>query len=220
MTAALALRVMLASLVVVHAAAGTQAVGHVATGGCLRVCTSKTCRKAGSHTTLAMLRDLASTAAPESRTGTSAAMVQRAFAAAKVETCGCLGGCGNGPNVVNDVMGEVFNDVYKPRSGVALLREVGVDVADEAAQACVKQLYAERALRKNKPGEAVPLLTDALNRAGALKLRAAQLLHRLLDARADAREQMGDKAGAEEDRARADAMLARGYPAPAAAHAE
>ena len=209
-------RALLASLAVARAAAGSQA--RAAVGGSLRVCTSRTCRKAGSHTTLALLRDLASTAAPDGvGAATSAAVVQQAFAAAKVESCGCLGGCGNGPNVVHDHTGEVFNDVHKPRSGVALLHEVGVEVADEAAQACVKQLYAERALRANKPDEAVALLTDALNRAGALKLRAANLLHRLLEARADAREQTGDRTAAADDRARADAMLARRHTASAAA---
>jgi len=178
----------------------------------LSVCTNKACKKAGSLDSLALLRDLATTAkTPHARAPASvtAASLQQAYACSLVDSCGCLGGCGSGPNVASYRSGEVFHDVYKPLSGQALLEaELGLDVPDAAVKAYLKKMYADRALRSNKPRDAIGLLTAALNEAGTLRTQAAFLLSRLLEQRADVHESLGDSGAAESDRAAAARMLA------------
>ena len=90
----------------------------------MRVCTNKACRKAGSLDTLGLLQGLASTVPPPPETpqGLAAATLQQAFAHSKIEQCGCLGGCGSGPNTVAEHTGQVFYDVYKPVTALALLQ--------------------------------------------------------------------------------------------------
>ncbi len=181
----------------------------------LRVCTNTVCRKAGSQDTLDMLTALAACAAPTAP-GAVAADCQRAFAAESVQSCGCLGGCGRGPNCVGED-DEIYYDVYKPKSGVALLlEELKIDVPDEATRAWLHRMYAMRAMRSNQPREAVSLFTSALNEAGALGVRGALLLSQLLDKRADAHELVGDGEKAAADRAQAESMLGLTYPAPVA----
>ena len=69
--------------------------------------------------------------------------------------------------------GEVFCDVYKPKSARALLEEELQmhDIPDEAVKALVHKLYAERAMRAGKLDEAHSLLTMALNTCGVLRPR-------------------------------------------------
>ena len=162
------------------------------------VCTNKACRKAGSHDTLRLLRGLASTAAVS------------ADATSQIDSCGCLGGCGMGPNVAAEASGEVFKDVYKPKSASALLEAVlGLTVAEEAVKASVHRMYAERAMRANKLDEALGLLTTALNTAGTLRLQGAVLLAELLHLRADVHTRKGDRDAAAADRERAEGLLLR-----------
>lgn len=163
------------------------------------VCTNRACRKAGSHDTLRLLRGLTSTTA-----------VSADDAMSQIDSCGCLGGCGKGPNVVAEASGEVFWDVYKPKSASALLEAVlGLEVADEAVKASVHRMYAERAMRANKLDEALALLTTALNTAGSLRLQGAVLLSELLHLRADVHSLKGDSAAAAADRERAEGILLR-----------
>ena len=115
-----------------------------------------------------------------------------------------------GPNVVAEASGEVFKDVYKPKSVSALLEVVlGLEVADEAVKASVHRMYAERAMRANKLDEALGLLTTALNTAGALRLQGAMLLAELLHLRADVHTRKGDGDAAVADRERAESLLLR-----------
>lgn len=187
----------------------------------LRVCTNTACRKADSQAVLTMLRTLAAVADESPATGGgSAAELQEAFGAGRVGSCGCLGGCGNGPNCAST--GEagpdrVFYDVFKPKTAVALLKEeLGLTVPAPAAKAYLLKRYADRALRSNKPAEALELLTEALNTAGALRVRAACLLARLLDDRADVHEQLRAPEAAAADRAQAEAMRKLSVPAAVA----
>jgi hypothetical protein len=53
-------------------------------------------------------------------------------------------------------------------------------------------MYAVRALRSNKPGEARALLTEALKEASTLRGDAANLLSHLLEFRADIAESLAD----------------------------
>ena len=131
--------------------------------------------------------------------------------ASQIDSCGCLGGCGMGPNVVAEASGEVFKDVYKPKSVSALLEVVlGLEVADEAVKASVHRMYAERAMRANKLDEALGLLTTALNTAGALRLQGAMLLAELLHLRADVHTRKGDGDAAVADRERAESLCSGG----------
>jgi len=176
----------------------------------LRVCRSKTCTHGGSAHTLEGLRILASAsdeandAIAGAATNTIAiAAMQTAFAASRVEKRGCLGSCGKGPNVLL-ARGDAVTTCYgisKTNELVALLDDARLHVPEPASKAWVRRTYAVRALRRNKPGEARALLTQALHEAGALKSNAAALIAHLLDLRADVAESQGDGEAAEQDRA-------------------
>ena len=184
----------------------------------LRVCTNTACKKAGSRDTLETFRILAASsdqAIKSSNNAFGAFTLQQAFSASKVDSCGCLGGCGNGPNCVTD-MEEIFYDVYKPKSCVAMLEAEGITVPDVATKAWLKRMYAMRALRKNDPKEALGLLTTALNEAGSLRHQGATLLSHLLELRADVHDQLRDAASAEADRAKAQQMRELRLPTAAA----
>ena len=107
--------------------------------------------------------------------------------------------------------GEVFCDVYKPKSARALLEEELQmhDIPDEAVKALVHKLYAERAMRAGKLDEAHSLLTMALNTCGVLRLRGAVLLAELLHLRADVHSLRCDQESAAADRERAEQLLLR-----------
>ena len=117
---------------------GSCAAATIAQPKGLRVCTNTACRKGGSSDTLSLLQALASTApVPSARApkGITAAALQQAHACAKVEGCGCLGGCGSGPNVASVATGEIFHDIYKPVTAQALLEaELGLNVPDAATK--------------------------------------------------------------------------------------
>ena len=185
----------------------------------LRICKNSVCRKAGSADTLDSLFALAATSdqANSNQNGEVVlATLQEAFAASHVQACGCLGGCGSGPNVVTTDGGpsDVFHNVYKPSSCAALLDHVGVTVPEAAQRAWLRRMYAMRALRSNKGGEALALLTEALQEASSLKGRAAHLLTLLLEQRADVHEMLRDAPSARDDRERAARL--RAMPAPVA----
>ena len=199
---------MMAALMTLLAASSAAAAALVPPIG-LRVCTNTACRKAGSQDTYELIAALASTAeqvAVPPRTSLSAC--QAAFAATRVQRCGCLGGCGSGPNVATtddtDAADGIFRDVYKPASAAALLAHIGVHVPDEAVKAWLRRMYAVRSMRANKPAEAHALLTEALGLAAPLKRRGCHLLSLLLDERADISEGLlGDASAAAADRERA-----------------
>ena len=112
----------------------------------LRVCKNSVCRKAGSQDTLETLFALASTSdeanalAAGAASTASLAAVQASFAASRIEPSGCLTKCGLGPNCVTTDGGpeDIFHDVYKPATCVALLEHVGVSVPEEATRAWVR----------------------------------------------------------------------------------
>ena len=175
----------------------------------LRVCTNTACKKAGSRDTLETLRVLAACSAEASTRGATvpAATLQAAFGASRVDSCGCLGRCGRGPNCVDDVSGEVFYDVYKPSAATSLLEEVEhLDIPDAAVTAWLKKMYAIRSMRAGDFNEALSLVTMALNEAGTLRTGGSHLLSLLLDLRADIHAQLRDRQAAEADRVRAEKM--------------
>ena len=176
------------------------------------VCTNTACKKGGSMDTLLTLRVLAacSRQASEAQTTSSQgrvalATLQEAFAATRVDTCGCLGGCGSGPNcyLTDAGIDEVLHDVYKPKSAVALLEAVGLDVPEPAVKAWLRRMYAVRALRSNDPKEAIAILSEALVEAAPLKGNGAHLLSHLLELRSDVHVSVGNQEAAQQDSERA-----------------
>merc|ERR1719469_1249303 len=152
--------------------------------GAISVCTNRACKKAGSQDTLRLLRSLASTAARCDMFDDVCATETETTSL--INSCGCLGNCGMGPNVYGAKTDEVFRDVFKPKSARALLEEeLGLEISDEAVKASVHRLYAERAMRAGNLDEAVALLTTALNTCGPLRLPGAVLLAQLLHLRAE-----------------------------------
>lgn len=206
-------------------------------GSALKVCMHTACKKAGSHDTLDTFRILAASSDEATACASqelAVATQQHAFGDMAVGACGCLGGCGSGPNCVSDD-GEVYrarppatsnptrsgavpltshiyaarglaDDVYKPASAVALLEAEGVHVPEAATRAWLKRMYAVRALRRNNPQEALSLLTLGLNEAGALREQGVALLSHLLDLRADVHESVRDLQSARADREHATTM--------------
>ena len=99
----------------------------------VRVCTSTACKKAGSRDTLETLHYLAATseqaADTAERSGGSLATAQAMYGSSRVDSCGCLGGCGKGPNCMTTAdESDIFYDVYKPKSAAALLEHVGLSI--------------------------------------------------------------------------------------------
>lgn len=179
----------------------------------VKVCTNKACKKAGSSDTLETLHFLASTsaeanlaAAAPSQTAVSLTAQQSGYGAKCVSACGCLGGCGSGPNCLASANEGIFHDVYKPASCAALLAHTGIHVPDAAVKAWVRRMYAIRSLRQNKPTEAHALLTQALQQASPLRANSALLLAHLLDLRADVSDSLGDIEAAAADRKHASQM--------------
>ena len=199
----------------------------------LRVCKNTACKKSGSADTLETLFFLASTsseanenaakaAAAHGASSPALAALQASFAASRVEASGCLGKCGSGPNCAATDSEELFHDVYKPKSCVALLAHVDISVPEAAQRAWLRRMYAMRAMRANKHTEARALLTEALNEASSLRGNAAHMLQALLELRADVHDALGDAPKAVSDRERAAsmrAMLPEGSKEPAGAAA-
>ena len=107
----------------------------------VRVCTNTACKRAASADTLEAMHLLASVsreancAAGAETSSLSLTALQAAFAASHIGSCGCLGGCGSGPNCVlsrPDQEEEVFYDVYKPAAVAALLEEAELHVRDDS----------------------------------------------------------------------------------------
>ena len=90
-------RMRLLLLLVACARRATSLSLSVKESGSISVCTNKACRKAGSQDTLQLLRSLASTVAAPVDTSL-------------INSCGCLGSCGMGPNVYGAKTDEVFHD--------------------------------------------------------------------------------------------------------------
>ena len=74
--------------------------------GAISVCTNRACKKAGSQDTLRLLRSLASTAARCDMFDDVCATETETTSL--INSCGCLGNCGMGPNVYGAKTDEVF----------------------------------------------------------------------------------------------------------------
>jgi (2Fe-2S) ferredoxin len=109
------------------------------------VCTSKTCKKANSHVTFELFRDLAASGVV-------------------VEESGCHGKCGEGPNVRVSPSGNLYTGVYKPSTAAKVLSdECGAPVPAAALTAYKHKMYGDQELREGQYAKALQRLETALS---------------------------------------------------------
>lgn len=117
------------------------------------VCTSRSCKKAGSATTHALFRDVAPPTV-------------------EVEESGCHGQCGKGPNVV--ASGSLATGVYKPTTVAAILEShCGVTVSPPLITAYKAKMYADQALHDGHAADALAKVDAALAAADGAALSAS-----------------------------------------------
>ncbi|XP_010277302.1 PREDICTED: uncharacterized protein LOC104611788 isoform X2 [Nelumbo nucifera] len=143
----------------------------------IRVCTNRTCRRQGSLRTLEILSGLAP---PD----------------ISINSCGCLGRCGSGPNLVflPDAIfvghcGTAF------RAAEVLLNFCGKDLSEASKnlEALALRKRGEEELEKSNLSEAEALLSEAID------LKPLGGLHIIYKSRSAARLAMGNYSGALED---------------------
>ncbi|BDA51101.1 probable protein STIP1 homolog at C-terminar half [Coccomyxa sp. Obi] len=149
----------------------------------LHICTNKTCKKQGSIEVLRFAQDLG-------------------VAELRVESTGCLGGCGSGPNMILQP-GEVpLRHVSTPARMAEVLRTFcDLDIPDVLLKATELRLAGNAEARGGDLRRAVELYTQGI------ELRPPSGLHMLLSNRSGALLTLGDKSGALAD-ANSAAMLA------------
>ncbi|KAK9902104.1 hypothetical protein WJX75_004561 [Coccomyxa subellipsoidea] len=149
----------------------------------LHVCTNKTCRKQGSKEVLTFAQDLG-------------------LDEIQVESTGCLGGCGTGPNMILQP-GEVpLRHVSTPAKMTEVLRTLcGLTIPEVLLKATELRLAGNAEARGGDLRRAVELYTQGID------LRPPSGAHMLLSNRSGALLTLGDKSGALED-ANAAASLA------------
>lgn len=145
----------------------------------VRVCTNRTCARQGGREVLAALEGLAPPRVD-------------------VDSCGCLGRCGAGPNVAATVAGSaaVFGHVGTAARGAQLLEHLLGPAEFDAAlglTALATREKAEAALEKGNAAEAEALLTEVIG------LNASGGLHLVYRSRSKARLAVGNISGALED---------------------
>ncbi|KAI8528585.1 hypothetical protein RHMOL_Rhmol12G0159400 [Rhododendron molle] len=143
----------------------------------IRVCVNRTCRRQGSMETL---KTLSGIAPPH----------------VSVNSCGCLGRCGAGPNLVVLPQSTFFAHCGTPaRAAQVMLELCGGDYGDwnNSLAALALRNRAEDLLANGGNGEAEVLLSQAIN------LKPFGGIHVLYKARSSARLVMGNMAEALED---------------------
>lgn len=141
----------------------------------LRVCTNRTCRKSGSLQTLELLKGLAS---PN----------------VTVESCGCLGRCGLGPNLVVLPAG-IFVSHCSTAAHAARLLAIQCGLSDPENN--LKALALKQ--QGNKAFEAGDITQAELTFSQAIELQPSGGLHLLYANRSAARLAKGDVDAALED---------------------
>lgn len=158
-----------------------EAVGGIAHE--IKVCTQKACRKSGSLQTLDVLRSLAPSDVA-------------------VDSCGCLGKCGSGPNLVV-LPGQLIVSHCSTAAHAARLMDLQCGAADPATN--LKALGLKE--QGNKCFENGDLARAEKSYSEAIELKPSGGLHFIYGNRSAARLAMGDSDGALEDAAQA-AILA------------
>ncbi|PIN10728.1 hypothetical protein CDL12_02417 [Handroanthus impetiginosus] len=145
----------------------------------IRVCTNRTCRKQGSLNALQVLSGIA----PPFVT---------------VNSCGCLGRCGSGPNIVILPEGVFVGHCGTPSKAADTMAVIcGVDEASMGRQKCLEALAlrkrAEDEMGRGDFARAFSLLSQAID------LKPFGGVHIIYKERSAARLAMGDINGALED---------------------
>ncbi|KAF5203240.1 tetratricopeptide repeat (TPR)-containing protein [Thalictrum thalictroides] len=144
----------------------------------IRVCVNRTCRKQGSRETL----DILSSLAPPH---------------VSVTSCGCLGKCGSGPNLVFLPQAVFVSHCATPaRIAQVLATYLGKDDTDDPSRnlaALALRKRAEEELEKGNLSEAEVLLSQAID------LKPSGGLHIIYTTRSSTRLAIGKNMGALED---------------------
>ncbi|CAM9094239.1 unnamed protein product [Chrysoparadoxa australica] len=113
----------------------------------VKICVNTSCRKANSLQTYQLFEDIC----PSN---------------CKVETSGCLGRCGEGPNVsVSHEEGDegaVYNGVVKATKAAAILELEGLTVKDSVVAAYSTKMLGDKAAKMGKASDAVASYNQAL----------------------------------------------------------
>eukprot|EP00898_Chlorokybus_atmophyticus_P001527 jgi/Chlat1/2375/Chrsp17S02815 len=145
---------------------------HAAPNTGVRVCTNKTCRKQGAFQTFQYLRDLAP---PD----------------VAIDTCGCLGRCGSGPNILLEPAQLVVSHLNTPAHIARLLeRQCTGAPAPVALKAVQLRTLANDAYERGRLRQAMELYTEAI------ALQSKPSLPALHSNRSALRLELGDKQGA------------------------
>lgn len=140
----------------------------------LRVCVNRTCRRQGSLQTLETLSGIAS---PD----------------VAVKSCGCLGRCGAGPNLVALPDGVIVGHCGTAARAAEVMMSFVAGDAQGSLAALALRKRAENELEKNTFSEAELLLSQAID------LKPSGGIHIIYKVRSSARLTMGNYAGALED---------------------
>ncbi|KAL3151827.1 hypothetical protein ABBQ38_012794 [Trebouxia sp. C0009 RCD-2024] len=139
------------------------------------ICTNKTCKKQGCQQVIQFAKDLA-------------------LEEIEIETCGCLGICGNGPNMVVDPPGTQLSHVSSPAKFVEVLDLMcNIQVPANFLKATELRLQGNAEARGGDLKAAEGVYSQALD------LDIPQGKHLLHANRAGVRLTLGDAAGALED---------------------
>ncbi|KAK9804311.1 hypothetical protein WJX72_006242 [[Myrmecia] bisecta] len=151
------------------------------------MCTNKTCKKQGSAQAIKFAQDLG---LPD----------------VKVEAVGCLGNCGNGPNMVLLPDKLLLNHVSTPAKMADILRTLcGSDISEPLLKATELRLAGNDEARVGNLHAAVELYTQGL------EVAPAQMRHLLYANRSGARRGLGDSQGALDDANAAAAAAPPGF---------
>lgn len=141
----------------------------------VRICTNRTCKSQGSQQVLKFAEDLH-------------------LEELEVRSCGCLAGCGNGPNMIVLPLEVTLHHVATPAKFAEAMRVVcDVNLDESVLQATQLRLKGNTLARDGNLQGAVDCYTEAL------ELGLASGRHLLYANRAGARLSLGDKQGALED---------------------
>jgi (2Fe-2S) ferredoxin len=125
------------------------AAGAEGRGRTIKVCADKLCRKAGSADTLSLLQGMAGSGVQGGEQ--------------MVCSSGCLGRCGQGPNVGAEPSGAKYQAVSKPITAAVILQEeLGITVDSSVVQALELKQSAERKLKMGSTRQALVDLDAAL----------------------------------------------------------
>ncbi|EPS64882.1 binding protein, partial [Genlisea aurea] len=147
----------------------------------IKVCCNRSCRRQGCRDILAVLSGIAPPRV-------------------SVASCGCLGRCGAGPNLVILPEGVVYGHCGTPRKAAEVMSAVADLRVDECLEALALRKRAEDERDRGDFGAACSLLTQALD------LHPVGNIHKIYKERSTIRLRMGDVDGALDDAREATAL--------------